>query len=131
MFGIGEGNAIRGKKELQDITEQIDNAQRLDTALTQAQHDEPARFDVFAQRIAAVTPVLQAMLPRVAALTEAQRQAVQAIAVNELSGMQERLSAYATQAQFALAQIYDRGNERSKDQTPAKKNQEADRATKH
>jgi hypothetical protein len=121
----------RARKELQEISEQIDNAQRLDAALTQAQRDEPARFDAFAKRIAAVTPVLQTMLPRVAALTEEQRQAVQGIAVTELAGMQERLSAYATQAQFALAQIYDRGNEHSRDQTPVKKNQEAGNATKH
>ena len=123
----------RAKKELQEITEQIQNAQQLDAALTQAQRDEPARFDAFAKRIAAITPLLQVMIPRVAALTEEQQGAVQNIAVTELARMQEHLAAYATQARFALAQLYDRGNERvnSSNQTPVKKNQEADSASKH
>lgn len=121
----------RVKKELQEITEQIKNAQQLDAALTQAQRDEPARFDAFAKRIAAITPLLQVMIPRVAALTEEQQHAVQGIAVTELARLQERLAAYATQARFALAQLYDRGNEKTRDQTPVKKKQEADRAGKH
>jgi hypothetical protein len=123
----------RAKKELQEITEQIQNAQQLDAALTQAQRDEPARFDIFAKRIAAITPLLQVMIPRVAALTEEQQGAVQNIAVTELARLQERLAAYATQARFALAQLYDRSNERgnSSNQTPVKKNQEADNANKH
>ena len=121
----------QAKKEMQEIAKQIENAQGLDTALTQAQRDEPARFEIFSQRIAAVAPALNILLSRVAALTEEQRQVVQGIAINELVGMQERLSAYATQAQFALAQIYDRGNVRAKVKVPVKKNQEADRATKH
>ncbi len=128
----------RAKKELQEITEQIQNAQQLDAALTQAQRDEPARFDVFAKRIAAITPLLQVLIPRVAALTQEQQHAVQNIAVTELARLQERLTAYATQARFALAQLYDRGNDRGNNdgksgsnQTPVKKNQEADRASKH
>lgn len=119
----------RAKKELQEITVQINNAQQLDAALTQAQRDEPARFDAFAKRIAAIRPILQVMIPRVAALTVEQQAAVQNIAVTELARMQERLAAYATQARFALAQHYDRGN--GSNQTPVKKNQEADRASKH
>ena len=125
------------KKELQVIAEQIENAQKLDAALTQAQRDESVRFDAFAKRIAAITPLLQVMIPRVAALTQEQQRAVQNIAVTELARMQERLAAYATQARFALAQLYDRGNERGtngasgSNQTPVKKNQEADRANKH
>lgn len=124
------------KKELQEITEQIQNAQQLDAALTQAQRDEPARFDAFAKRIAAITPLLQVLTPRVAALTKEQQHAVQDIAATELVRLQERLSAYATQARFALAQLYDRGNERGtngasgSNQTPVKKNQEADNANK-
>lgn len=119
----------RAKKELLEIEEQIQNAQQLDAALTQAQRDEPARFDAFAKRIAAITPLLQVMIPRVAALTEEQQHAVQNIAVTELTRLQERLTAYATQARFALAQLYDRGNDGK--QLPVKKNQEVDSASKH
>ncbi len=119
------------KKELQEITDQLDNAQQLDAALTQAQRDEPARFDAFSKRIAAITPLLQVMIPRVVALTEEQQHAVQNIAVTELALLQERLAAYATQARFALAQLYDRSSSGGRNQTPVKKNQEADNASKH
>jgi hypothetical protein len=135
----------RAKKELQEIAELIQNTQQLDAALAQAQRDEPARFGAFAKRIAAMTSLLQVMIPRVATLRQEQQLAVQNIAVNELARLQERLTAYATQARFALAQLYDRGNvggkgggkgdakagDKDSNQTPVKKNQEAASASKH
>ena len=103
----------QAKKELQTITEELDKAQRLGAALTQAQSDEPARFEAFAQRITAMKLALDLMIPRVAALSEEQQRAVQNIAVTELAHQQERLTAYATQARFAVAQLYDRSTEQS------------------
>lgn len=99
----------QAKQQLQSVADALATAQRLDAALAQAQRDEPARFDRFDQRIAAIRPVLDAMLPRLAALTQAQQIAVQDIAVAELTRQQERLGVYSTQARFALAQLYDRG----------------------
>ncbi len=98
------------KKDLTTIDTQIADAQRRDAALAQAQRDEPARFDTFGKRIAAIDPRLQQVLPQVAALSREQQGVVQEIAVAELMRQKERLAIYATQARFAVAQLYDRAN---------------------
>jgi hypothetical protein len=111
------GRVWNAKKEVQIIDEQLAETQRLDTALSQAQSDEPTRFDVFEKRIAAIKPMLDVMIPRVASLTKEQQGIVQDIAVAELSRQQERLAIYSTQARFAVAQLYDRANARATDKT--------------
>ena len=104
------GRVWDAKKELVVIDGKIVEAQQRDAALGQAQRDEPARFDRFGKRIAALDPLLQAMLPKVAALRTEQQAVVQEIAVAELTRQKERLAQYATQARFAVAQLYDRAN---------------------
>lgn len=86
-------------------------ARRRDAALAQAQKDEPARHEAFARRIAELDKRIQALIPLVAQLSKEQQQVVQEIAVAELSRQKERLAAYATQAQFAVAQLVDRANQ--------------------
>ena len=63
-----------------------------------------------AQMRAFAFPLLQAMLPKVALLRQEQQAVVQEIAVAELTRQKERLAVYATQARFAVAQLYDRAN---------------------
>jgi hypothetical protein len=46
----------------------------------------------------------------VAALSKEQQEALQELAVAELTRQKERLAAYSTQARFAVAQLYDRAN---------------------
>lgn len=116
----------QARQQLQSISDELARAQRLDAALAQAQRDEPARFDIFDKRIAAISPVLDALMPRLAALTKTQQQAVQGIAIAELTRQQDRLGAYSMQARFALAQLYDRGTEHAADR--AASTQEADHA---
>ena len=103
--------AWAAEKQLQVIDATLAQAQQRDAALAQAQRDEPARFEQFAQRIAALRPRLQAEIPRVAALEAQQQAAVQEIAVAALTRQKERLVAYSTQARYAVAQLYDRANE--------------------
>ena len=103
--------AWAAEKQLQVIDATLAQAQQRDAALAQAQRDEPARFEQFAQRIAALRPRLQAEIPRVAALEAQQQAAVQEIAVAALVRQKERLVAYSTQARYAVAQLYDRANE--------------------
>ena len=100
------------QKELAAIEAGIADAQRRDAALAQAQRDEPARFEAFGKRIAALDPLLQAMIPKVAALSREQQGVVQDIAVAELTRQKERLAVYSMQARFAVAQLYDRANGR-------------------
>lgn len=90
------------------IQTQLTEAAQHDAALVQAQRDEPARFERFAVRIKELDARIQALIPRVAALSRDQEQAVQGLAVAELERQKERLAVYATQARFAVAQIYDR-----------------------
>ncbi len=104
------GRVWEAKKNLQAVDVQLQQARGRDAALAQAQRDEPARFDAFAQRIAALDPTLKALQPRVAALGTEQQQAVQDIAVAELTRQKERLASYTQQARFAVAQLYDRAN---------------------
>jgi hypothetical protein len=98
------------KKELVNVDVQLADARQRDAALAEAQREEPARIERFATRIAAIDPLLQRMIPRVAALSREQQGVVQDIAVAELVQQKERLAAYATQARFAVAQLYDRAN---------------------
>ena len=102
------GRLWDAKVELERIEGQLAEVKAHAAALSAAQRDEPLRFDQFAKRIAAMTPVLQVMIPRVAALGREQREEAQDIAVAELAGQQQRIAAYTTQARFALAQLYDR-----------------------
>jgi tetratricopeptide (TPR) repeat protein len=97
----------RVKKELTDIDAGLVDAQRRVAALAEAQKEE-VRFDRFAQRIAAISPLLQVMIPRVAALSREQRTEAQDVAIAELGSQEERIAGYTTQARFALAQLYDR-----------------------
>lgn len=103
------------QKTFRGVDTELNAALARDAALAQAQRDEPARFDAFAARIKALDPRLQALIPRVAALSKEQQQAVQELAVAELERQKQRLTEYTTQARFAVAQLYDRANQRDAD----------------
>jgi hypothetical protein len=98
----------QAKRDLQATQAQLDEASRRDAALAQAQRDEPQRFEAFAARIAELERRIQALNPRVVALTNEQQLGVQELAVAELLRQKQRLAVYATQARFAVAQLYDR-----------------------
>ena len=100
--------AYEAKKELERVDAALADAKGHAEELAVAQRDEPVRFDRFGERIAAISPLLNVMIPRVAGLGREQRLEAQDIAVAELSGQQQRIAAYTTQARFALAQLYDR-----------------------
>ncbi len=96
------------RRDLAAADRLIDEARTRDSALAQAQRDEPLNFDGFAARIAALEQRIRELQPRVAALTGEQQAEVQDMAVAELRQQQQRLQVYATQARFAVAQLYDR-----------------------
>jgi hypothetical protein len=104
---------------LRQIDKQVKDALARDAALAQAQRDEPVRFARFAARIEALRPRLQALIPRVNALAKEEQLTLQEIAVAELEGQKDRLIEYATQARFAVAQIYDRANQKSEQKREA------------
>jgi hypothetical protein len=95
------------KKGLNDTARLLDEAEGHRAALARAQTELPARFDGMAQRIDGMRSriaSLQAALRREAL---AQEQFLADLAVEELSRRREQIAAYITQAQFAVAQIYD------------------------
>jgi hypothetical protein len=59
------------------------------------------------------------LIPRVNALAKEEQLTLQEIAVAELEGQKDRLIEYATQARFAVAQIYDRANQKSEQKREA------------
>lgn len=109
------------RKAMQGVDAGLAGASAREAALAQAQRDEPARFERFAERIAALQRRLEALIPRVAALTLEQQGVVEGLAVAELARQKERLVVYATQARFAVAQLYDRATaSRSSDDAAAR-----------
>jgi tetratricopeptide (TPR) repeat protein len=98
------------KKQLKELEAQIGETRERDAALGQAQRDEPAHFEKFATRVLELDGRIRALIPRVADLTHRQKHFVQELAVAELQHQKDQLAAYATQARFAVARIYDRAN---------------------
>jgi hypothetical protein len=102
------GRLWEAQKALKITDDTLIDARRRDAELAQAQRDEPSRFDAFAGRIPELDRRIQALIPRVAGLSREQQGVVQDLAVAELTRQKERLAVYATQARFAVAQLYDR-----------------------
>ncbi|MBI5926362.1 MAG: hypothetical protein HY836_12300 [Aquabacterium sp.] len=102
------------QKALRAMNEGLAEAQRRDAAIALAMREEPQRFDQFDARIQALVPLLDVMIPKVAALSTEQQTVVQDMAVAELTRQKENLDAYTVQARFAVAQLYDRATEGGK-----------------
>jgi hypothetical protein len=98
------------KKRLHELDVELGEARERDTALAQAQRDEPAHLHQFATRIAQLDWRIHTLQPQVAGLMHDQQHYLQELAVAELEHQKEQLATYATQARFAVARIYDRAN---------------------
>jgi len=96
------------KKNLKTLESELVRARRLDELLVQAQRDEPVRFEKLAARVDGLSQQVVAQIPRVEQLAAEQQKLVQEIAVAELLRQKDRVDQYASQARFAVAQIYDR-----------------------
>jgi DNA repair ATPase RecN len=103
------------KKRLRELDTQLSEARERDSALAQAQSDEPAHFQQFATRIAQLDWRIRALQPHVAELMRDQRQYIQELAVAELEHQKVQLATYATQARFAVARLYDRATGKDTD----------------
>jgi tetratricopeptide (TPR) repeat protein len=95
------------QKAMQGMKAGLAQAQLQVAAITQAMQDEPQRFDRFGARIQALTPLLDVMIPKLAALGAEQQTVVQDIAVAELTRQKESLATYTVQARYAVAQLFD------------------------
>jgi hypothetical protein len=100
------------EKALADTDGGLAEARVRDARLAAAQKDEPARFERFATRLAELGQRIKALQPRVASLTVEQKKSLQETAVASLQIQKERLAGYTAQAQYAVAQLYDRATQR-------------------
>lgn len=112
--------AYEARRDLQTLDAGVAEAQAREARLQQAQRDEPARFDRFAERIVGLGKRVEALIPQVAALSQEQQAALQELAVAELVRQKERLAAYSVQARFAVAQLYDRATKAKEGSDAAK-----------
>ena len=109
------GRAWEAKKGIAAIDANLAEAGDRNAALAQAQKDEPVRQEQFAGRIVELDRRIRGLIPKVAALSREQQGQVQELAVAELERQKDRLAIYATQARYAVAQLYDRASLAKKD----------------
>jgi len=94
-------------KGLQDTSAALVEAQRRVGEVVQAGDLAPRNTAGFAERVQELVARVDQIAPRVDAATAAQERVLAQLAVNELEAEKRRLASYATQAQFALASLYD------------------------
>ena len=85
------------------LAEARSRAQQVEVAGVTAPHDTAG----FAARVRELAGRVEEIGPRIDAASAAQQRVLAAIAVEELEAQKRRLASYATQAQFALAALYD------------------------
>ena len=117
----------REQKEVRELAVATKEARRRYTLVGRARDNVPQRNEEFDRRVKELTPRLQALLGRCLDTDQAQSDYLAKVATTQLQQQKDRLSAYALQAQFALASIYDRAADGQKPavKTPKKEDEEA------
>ncbi len=99
------------RRLLGEVDAALEELQNRWVRVQQARATVPTDIDAYAARIAALAARVQAMRDRLAQASQQQNQYLQDVAESELSAQKQRLDAYALQARFALADIYDRADD--------------------
>ena len=103
-FKVRLRNVQTGLRETGQLLEGARNREQLvDLAATTAPRDTAG----FASQVRELAERVERIGPRIDAASLAQERVLAAIAIRELETQKRRLASYATQAQFALAAIYD------------------------
>lgn len=100
----------QANKAMREIEALLPRARDRAEALAAAQVGEPANFDRFAARIAALDRRIDDLLPQATELAQAQRAHVQELAAAALLRQREQLAQHTSQARFAVARLYDRAH---------------------
>jgi hypothetical protein len=98
----------REKKQLRDLDVALKDARKMQILVGRAEGDAPQRTEDLAARVDRLAPGLDALSARLGLAAAAQGTYLASVAVAELEAQKGRLASYTTQAQFALASIYDR-----------------------
>ena len=96
------------KKNVQALEAQLQQSVTLQAALTQARDQAPQRFGQFDQRIDEITPRIDAQLVKLDHALNGHQQYLADLAADQIDLHENRLIAYLTEAQFALATGFDR-----------------------
>jgi tetratricopeptide (TPR) repeat protein len=96
------------RKALHALDEALAEAHGRRERLSALREEVPATFAGYAERIDALAPRIDALQARVGGAVGAQGGALQMLALAEVAAQKKRLNAYLTEAQYALAAVYDR-----------------------
>ncbi|MDH5176071.1 MAG: hypothetical protein OEX15_05325, partial [Gammaproteobacteria bacterium] len=99
--------AARTRRDLQQAQAALAEVNTRLTAIGAAGDLVPRNTQQFAARVAELSERVARITPEIDATALAQERALAGIAVAELRAQQKRLGSYSTQAQFALASLYD------------------------
>ena len=103
-----KGRSYQEQRALRDIDDSLEELQNRWVRLQQARGSVLANTEDFSGRIAALAERVRSMRERLSQASEQQNQYLEGVAESELQAQKQRLDAYALQARFALADIYDR-----------------------
>lgn len=96
------------RKAVRALNEVLAEAHARRERLIVLRDEIPATFEGYAQRIDALAPRIDALRARVRVALAGQGDGLRQLALAEVGERRERLHAYLTEAQFALASVYDR-----------------------
>jgi len=97
------------RRSLRELDAALEELQNRWVRVQQARQTVPNDTGEFAARIAALAERIHSVRERLAQASEQQNQYLESVAEAELRAQKQRLDAYALQARFALADIYERG----------------------
>jgi hypothetical protein len=97
----------RTRRDLQQTQAALAEASARLAAIGAAGDLVPRNTEGFAARVADLGDRVARITPQIDATTLAQERALARVAIAELRAQQKRLGSYSTQAQFALASLYD------------------------
>jgi hypothetical protein len=98
------------ENELLGLDAEISRVRDRLTAIDRARDSEPGRIGAFAARSRALAARITELQDRTVTLIAAQEGLLGRMAIAALEQQKEWLAGYATEARFAVAQIYDRAN---------------------
>jgi hypothetical protein len=96
------------RRALHEVDAALEELQNRWVRVQNARATVPTNTGDFAERIAALAERIKSVRERLVDTSGQQSVYLQTVAASELSAQKERLAAYAVQAHFALADIYDR-----------------------
>jgi len=97
------------RRALRELDAALEELQNRWVRVQNARATVPTNTGEFAQRIATLAARIKAVRERLVETSGQQSVYLQTVAASELTAQKERLAAYAVQARYALADIYDRG----------------------